>query len=303
MNYYDKIKSEFISNQVYKNVKDYYKNRNDLMTYYNVGKLLIEAQGGEGRAKYGDGLIKEYSKKLIDELGKGYTVTSLKRMRQFYLIVQKGAPLEHQLSWSHYKLLLPLKDLDKIKYYIHQIINYNLSKRQLEQIIKSKEYERLDDNTKFKLVSKEKKQIQDYIKHPILIKNSMNIEEITEEVLEQLILNDMDSFLLELGEGFCYISHQYKIKIGDSYNYIDLLLYNIIYNCYVVVELKVTELKKEHIGQTQVYMNYINKNLKRVDQNNTIGIIVCKKENEFVMEYCSDSRIYETTYMLVNECV
>lgn len=237
MDYYNKIKSQFISNEIYKNVKDYYKNRNDLMTYYNVGKLLIEAQGGEERAKYGDGLIKEYSKKLTDELGKGYTVTSLKRMRQFYLIVQKGAPLEHQLSWSHYKLLLPLKDLNMINYYIQQIVRYNLGKRQLSQKIKDKEYERLDENTKVKLISKEEKQIQDYIKHPILIKNSLDIEEITEELLEQLILNDMDSFLTELGEGFCYIKHQYKIKIGDSYNYIDLLLYNIIYNCYVVVEL------------------------------------------------------------------
>lgn len=244
MDYYNKIKSQFISNEIYKSVKDYYKNRNDLMTYYNVGKLLIEAQGGEERAKYGDGLIKEYSKKLTYDLGKGYTVTSLKRMRQFYLTIQKGAPLEHQLSWSHYKLLLPLKDLNMINYYICQIINYNLSKRQLEQRIKSKEYERLDENTKIKLITKEEKQIQDYIKHPILIKNNLDIEEITEELLEQLILNDMDSFLTELGEGFCYIKHQYKIKIGDSYNYIDLLLYNIIYNCYVVVELKVTDLKK-----------------------------------------------------------
>ena len=303
MNYYDKIKSELISNEVYKSVKDYYKNKNDLRTYYNVGKLLIEAQGGEERAKYGDGLIKEYSKKLTNELGRGYTVTSLKRMRQFYLIIQKGAPLEHQLSWSHYQLILPLKELNEINYYIQQTVKYNLGKRQLRQKIKDKEYERLNDNTKLKLVSKEEKNIQDYIKHPIFIKNNLSIEEITEEVLEQLILNDMDNFLLELGEGFCYIKHQYKIKIGDSYNYIDLLLYNIIYNCYVVVELKVTELKKEHIGQIQVYMNYINKNLKRVDQNDTIGVIVCKKENEFVMEYCSDSRIYETTYMLVNECV
>lgn len=300
MDYYNKIKSQFISNEIYKNVKDYYKNKNDLMTYYNVGKLLIEAQGGEERAKYGDGLIKEYSKKLTEELGKGYTVTSLKRMRQFYLIVQKGATLSHQLTWSHYQEVISLKNINEINYYIMIIRQQNLGIRKLREKIRNKEYERLDGNTKLKLVMEEEKQIQDYIKHPILIKNNLNIEEITEELLEQLILNEMDSFLAELGEGFCYIKHQYKIKIGDSYNYIDLLLYNIIYNCYVVVELKVTELKKEHIGQTQFYMNYINKNLKRVDQNDTIGIIVCKRENKFVMEYCSDSRIYETTYMLVS---
>ncbi len=299
MDYYNKIKSQFISNEIYKSVKDYYKNRNDLMTYYNVGKLLIEAQGGEERAKYGDGLIKEYSKKLTDELGKGYSTRNLKLMRKFYLF-QKGQTLSAQLSWSHYIELLNLDDINKINYYIKIVEKQNLGVRHLRQRIKEKEYERLDENTKLKLVSKEENEVQDFIKHPILIKNNMDIDDITEELLEQLILNDMDSFLTELGDGFCYIKHQYKIKIGDSYNYIDLLLYNIIYNCYVVVELKVTELKKEYIGQTQVYMNYINKNIKRVDQNDTIGIIVCKRENKFIMEYCSDFRIYDTTYMLVN---
>lgn len=299
MDYYNKIKSQFISNEIYKNVKDYYKNRNDLMTYYNVGKLLIEAQGGEERAKYGDGLIKEYSKKLTGELGKGYSIRNLKLMRKFYLF-QKGQSVIAQLTWTHYIQLLSLTNWSEINYYIGITLEQNLSVRKLKEKIRNKEYERLDENTKVKLISKAEKQIQDYIKHPILIKNNLDIEEITEELLEQLILNDMDSFLIELGEGFCYIKHQYKIKIGDSYNYIDLLLYNIIYNCYVVVELKVTELKKEHIGQTQFYMNYINKNLKRVDQNDTIGIIVCKRENRFIMEYCSDSRIYDTTYMLVN---
>ena len=122
----------------------------------------------------------------------------------------------------------------------------------------------------------------------------------TIKIIKPTPITSLDNFLTELGQGFCYIKHQYKIKIGDSYNYIDLLLYNIIYNCYVVIELKVTELKKEHVGQIQVYMNYINKNIKTLNQNDTIGIIVCKRENKFIMEYCSDSRIYETTYMLVN---
>ena len=103
----------------------------------------------------------------------------------------------------------------------------------------------------------------------------------------------------ELGEGFCFIDNEYKIKIGDRYNYIDLLLFNIKFNCYVVVELKITELKKKHIGQIQVYMNYVDKNVKSVYHDNTIGIIIVKKDNEYIMEYCSDRRIFETTYMLV----
>lgn len=108
----------------------------------------------------------------------------------------------------------------------------------------------------------------------------------------------MDNFLTELGEGFCYIKNEYKIKLGDKYNHIDLLLYNIKYSCYVVIELKVTELKAEYIGQIQKYMNYIDKNIRNIHQENTIGIIICKKDNKFVMEYCSDDRIYRTTYSL-----
>lgn len=117
-NYYNEIKKELLNNEIYKKVKDYSKNRNELSTYYNVGKLLIEAQGGEDRAKYGDGLIKEYSLKLSKEIGRKYNITTLKRMRQFYLIIGKGATLWHQLSWSHYCELLPLKDINEINYYV-----------------------------------------------------------------------------------------------------------------------------------------------------------------------------------------
>ena len=136
------------------------------------------------------------------------------------------------------------------------------------------------------------------VKH--LIKNTLNYQEISEKILKQLILEDLDNFLTELGNGFTYIKNEYKIKLGDRYNYIDLLMYNIEFNCYVVVELKITELKKEHIGQIQTYMNYIDKNIKTINQDKTIGIIICKRDNQFIMEYCSDERIYQTTYELIN---
>ena len=164
--------------------------------------------------------------------------------------------------------------------------------------IKSKEYERLDDKTKYKLINQEQTIVSDFIKNPILIKNSYNYTEISEMILKQLILEDMDNFLTELGEGFCYIKNEYKIKLGDRYNYIDLLLYNIKYKCYVVVELKVTELRCEYMGQIQKYMNYINKNVKSKYEDETIGIIICRKDNKFVMEYCSDDRIFRTIYLL-----
>ena len=299
MNYYNEIKEHLINNEVYKRVKDYSKNRNELETYYNVGKLLIEAQGGETRAKYGDNLIKEFAKKLTVEVGKKYDYKTLFKMRKFYLMSQKVATLSRQLTWSHYVELLKFDDVNEINYYIDISINQRLGVRELRYKIKNKEYERLPIETKNKLSKKEATKVNDFIKNPILIKNGYNYEEITEKILKKLILEDIDNFLTELGEGFTYIKNEYKIKIGDRYNYIDLLLYNIKYNCYVVVELKVTELKKEYIGQISTYMNYVDKNIKSINQDKTIGIIICKKGNEFVMEYCSDERIYNTMYNLV----
>ena len=298
MDYYNKIKKELIENEFYKRVKDYSKNKYELERYYNVGKLLIEARGGEARAKYGDGLIRKYSRKLTIELGKGYSTRSLKYMRKFYLY-QKGHPLGAQLSWSHYKILLSLKDDRKIYYYLHLAREYNLSKRELSTKIKSNEYERLDQITKEKLLKKEDFSISDNIKHPIIIKNKFDTIDISEKMLKQLILEDIDNFLCELGKGFSYIKNEYKIRIGDRYNYVDLLLFNYKYNAFVVVELKVTELKKEHIGQIQIYMNYIDKNIKSIKQEKTIGVIVTRENNKFVLEYSSDKRIYQTTYLLV----
>ena len=290
MNYYNEIKNELINNEITKKVKDYSKNRSDLSTYYNVGKLLSEA----GK-HYGEGIIKEYSKKLTNELGRGYTSTNLKLMRQFFYF-SKSHTVCDQLTWSHYRKLLTIKDNNKINYYIKLIIDESLSVRQLIQRINSKEYERLDDKTKEKLISSNETSVVDFIKNPIAIKNTTNKEIISEKVLQKVILEDIPSFLKELGNGFSFIGNEYKIKIGNRYNYIDFLLYNIEFNCYVVVELKVTELKKEHIGQIEVYMNYIDRNLKEINQDKTIGIIICKKDNKFIMEYCSDSRILAREY-------
>ena len=300
-NYYNEIKNELLNNEVYKRVKDYSKNRNELSTYYNVGKLLIEAQGGEDRAKYGDSLIKEYSLKLSQEIGKKYNITTLKRMRQFYLMIEKGAPMAHQLTWSHYCELLSLKDVNEIEYYIKISSEQYLSKRKLREKIKNKEYQRLDDNTKLKLINKEEISIGDTIKNPIIIRNKLEIDKgnISEKTLQRLILEDIESFMKELGECFCFIGSEYKIKINNTYNYIDLLLFNYIYNSFVVVELKVTEARKEHIGQIQVYMNYIDKHIKGTTNNKTIGIIVARRDNHYYIEYSSDKRIYTRNYEIV----
>ena len=296
MNYYEEIKNKIIDNETYDRVKDYSKERHKVITYYEIGKLLNEAGG-----KYGDNVINEYSKKLVVEVGKKYNRRTLFRMRQFYRTFsnEKVSPLVTQLTWTHYLVLLSVKDSNAVNYYIDQIFKRNLSKRQLEEVIKSKEYERLPDETKNKIIKEEKLEVKDLVPNPILIKNKNNIEIITEKVLHNLILEDIPSFMKELGNGYSFIDDEYKIKIGDTYYKIDLLFFNIKYNAYVVVELKVSEFKVEYISQVQKYMNYIDKNIKEITNNNTIGILICKKENKFVIEYCSDERIAVREYVLV----
>ena len=296
MNYYDEIKTKLIDNEIYSRVKDYSKERNTVITYFEIGKLLNEAGG-----KYGDNIIDEYSKKLVLEVGKKYNRSTLFKMKKLYNVFrnEKVAPLVPQLTWSQCLLLIPINNINEIRYYATQVKERNLSKRQLEEIVKNKEYERLPIETKNKLMNEEKLEVKDLVPNPILIRNKNNIEIITEKVLHNLILEDITLFMRELGNSFSFIDSEYKIKIGDRYNYIDLLLYNIKYNAYVVVELKVTEFKVEYISQVQKYMNYIDKNIKEISNNNTIGILICKKENKFVIEYCSDDRITVREYELV----
>jgi len=293
MNYYEEIKKQLIDNEVTKKVKEYSRNRSDLNTYYNVGKILSEA----GKC-YGEGIINEYSIKLTKDLGKKYSVRYLFEMKKLYLF-SKVHPLDAQLTISHYRVLFSLQDDKKINYYISICKKFNLSKRELISKIKSQEYERLPEDTKNRLIYKKEESIEDFIKNPIVIKNFNNIEILKEKALQKLILEDIEHFMKELGNSFCFIGSEYKIKIGDRYNYIDLLLYNINYKCYVVVELKVTELKKEHIGQIEVYMNYIDNSIKTIEEDKTIGIIICKKDNKYIMRYCSDKRIISKEYELV----
>ncbi len=293
--YYESIRNRIIDNEIVKRVKDYSKNRSDLDTYLFVGKTLSEA----GK-HYGEGIIKKYSIKLIKEFGKRYSTRLLYKTLKFYNYVSslKVPTVSANLTWSHYDELLSINDNDVINYYISICINNNLSVRELRQRIKNKEYERLDEETKLKLINNtETNEITDFAKEPIIIRNSKNYESISEKVLQQMIMEDIPSFLEELGDGFTFIKNEYKIKIGDRYNYIDLLLFNIEFNCYVVIELKITELKKEHIGQIEVYMNYIDKNIKKSTHDKTIGIILVRRNNKYIMEYCSDTRIKVGEYV------
>ena len=293
MNYYNEIKNELVNNEINRKVKNYSINKSDLDAYYNVGRMLSEAGN-----HYGEGIIKEYSKRLTYELGKGYSKRNLWLMLKFYELNEKVQTLSAQLSWSHYCELLSFENTDKINYYIELVKNNNLSVRQLRERIKSNEYERLPDETKNKIVTKEKVEVKDLVPNPILIRNKNNIEIITEKALHNLILEDIESFMQELGNSYSFIGSEYKVKIGDRNHYIDLLLFNIKFNCYIVIELKITEFKVEYISQVQKYMNYLDKNIKEVSNNNTIGILICKRENRFVIEYCSDERIAVREYKL-----
>ena len=294
MNYYNEIKNELINNEINRKVKNYSINKSDLDTYYNVGKILSEAG-----SHYGEGIINEYSKRLTNDLGKGYSKRNLWLMLRFYEFKEKMQTVSAQLSWSHYCELLSFENVDKINYYIELTKINNLSVRQLRDKIKSNEYERIPEDTRNKLINKVGSNVVDFVKNPILIRNSDKYNIFSEKVLQKLILEDIENFLDELGSGFTFIKSEYPIKIDGRYNYIDLLLYNIKYKCYVVVELKVTELKKEYTGQIMTYMNYIDKNIKTIDENDTVGIIIFKQDNEYVIKYCSDNRIIAREYELV----
>ena len=297
MNYYNEIKEYLIKNEIYSKAKDYSKERYKVTVYFEIGKLLSEA-GKE----YGKNIIKQYSEKLMIEVNKKYKVSNLYKIRKFYDIFsnEKLYPLGTKLSWSHYRELLIVKDFNEIIYYINICEKNNLSRRQLHERIKSHEYDRLSDETKLKLINEVQLKVDDLIPNPVIIKTDSPKEELSEYALKQLILNDLDEFLNQLGTGFTYVGNEFKIKFENRYNYIDFLLYNIKFKCYVVVELKVTELKKEHTGQIMTYMNYIDNYLKTIEENDTVGIIICKRDNKYVIEYCSDKRIIAREYELIH---
>ena len=272
-NFLENIRSFIISEQARTIVRDYNANKSKLETNYNIGKELVEA----GK-HYGEGIIKTYSEKLTNEFGKGYDVSELKRMRKFHLLFQKGGAVPHQLTWSHISKLLPLTDMNEINYYISVTIRDNLSYRKLAERIKSDEYDRLPLETKIKLK-----------------------EELTEKVLENLIIDNISYVMKQLGEGYCFIDNQYKINIGNNKNYIDILLFNIKYNNYVVIELKVREFRKEDIGQILLYMNYIDKEVKSITHNKTMGIIITKEVDKFVVRYVNHDNIAISSINLIRE--
>ena len=288
MNYYKEVESLIKQNEINKSVRALQDNSETLHTYWNIGRLIVDAQGGEARAKYGDGLIKEWGHKLSLKYGKGYDYTNLSRMQSLFIAFPNVGTLSQHLSWSHYYTILPIKNPNERNYYINQVILNNLSVRDLRREIKNKSFDRLSyaDKENIKIITEENTTpltIEDMIKDPIILKIDKNTNDVNEKVIHKYIISLLENNFLELGTGFALVGHEYKIKIGNSYNYIDLLFFNTELNAYIVVEVKTKESKPQNIGQLEFYVNYVENNIKKNYHNKTIGILIVKKKNKYVI--------------------
>ena len=287
--------------EIDKGYHDYFKNKDLVNNYFEIGRLLIEAQGGEEHDTYGNKLIKTWSVELTEKYGKGYDASNLRRFRQFYSEFKMCGPLGHILTWTNIRLLLPIKNENKRNYYINMCIKKNLSARELQKEIKNNSFERLSlaDKENIKLISNKNEAltIKDTLKDPVLITINEDLYNVSEEKLAKIIRKELEIFLLELGHGYAYIGKE--VRMGESY--CDLLFFNYEFNCFVVIELKTRKIKKEDIGQLEYYINYVDENMKKENFNPTIGVLVAKEGNYLVMKYCTNKNIYKTTYKIINE--
>ncbi len=301
MNYYDEVNSYVKKVEIGKAIRETNANRELVECYWNVGRLIVEAQGGKEKAKYGNELIRNWSKKLSNDYGKGYSYENLFKFRKFYLTFPIVDTLCPQLTWSIIRTLLPIVDINKRNYYINLCIENKLSVRELKLEIKSNSYERLEHKPdKIDIVVPIKvPAITNNFKNPILLK--LKDKEIkSESDLEKLIYSQLNYVFLQLGKGFTWVGNQYKVSDGNKNYFIDMLLYNVKYNSYVVVEIKCRKLKKEDKGQVEFYMNLVDNYVKEPSNNPTIGIIITKDQDKFVANFVRSEKVVPLTYELVN---
>lgn len=295
--YYNEIESFIKKNEISKKRRIIEENYDTLNNYWNIGKLIVEAQGGKIHAKRGEELIKKWSIQFTKKYGKGYDATNLRKFRQFYLEIPKCATL-WRVSWSIIKIVLPIKDINRRNYYFNLSVEQNLSVRQLQEKIKSNSYERLINkpiNVEL-IISKKEYTILEDIKNTIIIKVDKNKIIKSEKDLELTILSEITFVLTQLGRGFAFIGNQYKI---NNY-YIDILLFNIELNSYVVVELKTRRLKVEDKAQVEMYMKLVDENIKKSTQNKTIGIIISKEQDDYVANFVRSNDLIPLTYEVIN---
>lgn len=285
-------------------------NFNMVQAYWNIGRIILEEeQKGKTRAEYGKYLIKELAIKLTRDFGKGFDISNLKNIRKFYITFPKGDALRHQLSWTHYRLLIRIENKDVRQFYINEIIECNWSTRQLERQINSFYYERILSSKNKAIVKKEaeNKNIsakpEDIIKDPYVLE-FLNLKENTtylEKELETELLNKLQQFLLELGKGFSFVARQYRISTEDDHFYIDLVFYNYILKCFLLIDLKIGKLTHEDIGQMDFYVRYFEDKVKVKGDNPTIGLILCSEKNKTIVKYSllnESKQIFASKYKL-----
>ena len=297
--YYAEIEHLIKRNEISKRARKLEENYSLVATYWHIGKLIVEAQGGSKRAKYGNELIKKWSVKLTELYGKGYDYTNLSRFRKFYMRFPILGTVS-QISWSIIYTLLPLKDENKRNYYLNLCIKNNLSVRELRQEIKSNSYERLVNKPeRIEIDIPKTYSITTDMKNPIIIPIQNEVK--NEHDLELNILANLDYFFKQLGQGFAYIAHQYKLVKDNHYYFVDILLFNIEMNCYIAIELKLRSLKKEDKAQMEFYMNLVDEQVKRPFHNKTVGIIISKESDEFIVNFIRSNDIIPLNYELKQE--
>ena len=306
--YYAEIEHLIKKNEIGKRARKLEENQTLVETYWQIGKIIVEAQGGSKRAKYGNELIKNWSIKLVEQYGKGYDYTNLTRMRNLYLVFEKLGPAGQlfSISWTHWRYLLPIKNENERNYYINQCILNNLSKRELIKLIKEKAFDRLsyDDKENIKLIDNKDEpnySLKDMLLDPIIIKVS-NKEKLSEKMLKKYIIEELRDSFLQLGAEFLYAGNEYKISYLNKNFYIDMLLFNTNLNCYIPVGLKLNKTNYKDVSQIKLYMNLVDKTLKKKYHNKTIGLIISKENDKFILQYVNDEGIYLITYEL-NELI
>ena len=309
-NIYQEIKELLYSakNRVYQTI-----NITMTQTYFQIGKRIVEEeQGGETRAEYGSALLKNLSSELIKEFGKGYSEQNLKNMRQFYLIYQKRQTVssEFKLSWSHYIFLTRIENINERNFYEIESIENSWSLRELKRQFDSGLFERLklsSDKQKVKELSLNGQVIQtaqDLIKDPYILEfvGLPELSSYSESELEQKLIDKLEHFLLELGKGFTFVARQKRITIDEKHFKVDLVFYNRLLKSFVVIDLKIGELKHQDIGQMMMYVNYFDRFEKTDDENSTIGIILCKDKSKALVELTlpkDNNQIYASKYLTI----
>lgn len=300
--YYDEINSIIETLEINNCVRKIKEENEKVKAYWEIGRLIVEAQGGNKNAKYGINLIKEWSNIFNKLYGRNYDYASLARYRKFYTCFPKMATLRPQLTWSHYRLIIPLKNENERNYYINQVILNNLSTRELSSEIKNKAFDRLSyaDKENIKVVSNNEVAltISDMIKDPILLKIK-DKDKINEKILHKCIIEMLENRFLELGLGFALIGHEYKMKVENHTYRFDLLFFNYKLNAFIVIELKTNNMKIKDIDQIKFYAKLVDKYLKEPTHNKTIGLLIAKEHDNYVIKYATDKDIFTTTYKLI----